>query len=266
MANEKEKLILVDKTRNGIATITINRPQALNALTRDMLVTLAYSFTRLDEDPDVKVIILTGAGRAFSAGVDLTAASDVFKGDVKTEATDTLAQMQKCHKPIIGAINGHCITAGFEIALGCDILVASTAAKFIDTHAKFGIFPSWGLSQRLQRAIGPYRAREVSLTATALDAQTAEKWGLVNRVVAPSELLGAARGIAEAILKNNEGLFLKYKAVINDGFKLPLGEALKLEQERGHEYYANMKPEEFAAMQEFIAGRSSKQSKPKSKL
>lgn len=68
---------------------------------------------------------------------DLTAASDVFKGDVKTEATDTLAQMQKCHKPIIGAINGHCITAGFEIALGCDILVASTAAKFIDTHAKY---------------------------------------------------------------------------------------------------------------------------------
>jgi enoyl-CoA hydratase/carnithine racemase len=95
---------------------------------------------------------------------------------------------------------------------------------------RFGIFPSWGLSQRLQRAIGPYRAREVSLTAAPLDAQTAEKWGLVSRVVPPSELLGTARGIAEAILKNQEGLVLKYKAVINDGFKLPLGEALKLEQ------------------------------------
>lgn len=82
----------------------------------------------------------------------------------------------------------------------------------------------------MQRAIGPYRAREVSLTAAPLDAQTAEKWGLVNRVVPPSELLGAARGIAEAILKNQNGLVLKYKAVINDGFKLPLGEALKLEQ------------------------------------
>jgi len=266
MASDKEKLILLEKTSNGIATITLNRPQALNALSRDMLVDLAFTFTRLDEDPDVKVIILTGAGRAFSAGVDLTAAADVFKGDVKTEASDTLAQMQKCRKPIIGAINGHSITAGFEIALGCDILVASTAAKFIDTHAKFGIFPSWGLSQRLQRAIGPYRAREVSLTAAPLDAQTAEKWGLVSRVVPRSELLGTARGIAEAILKNQEGLVLKYKAVINDGFKLPLGEALKLEQERGHEYYANMKPEEFVAMQEFISGRSSKQSKPKSKL
>lgn len=128
---------------------------------------------------------------------------------------------------------------------------------------RVGIFPSWGLSQRLQRAIGPYRARELSLTATPLDAHTAEKWGLVNRVVPPTELLPTARDIAQAILRNHDQLVLKYKAVINDGFKLPLAHALKLEQERGHEYYANMKPEEFAAMQEFISGRSSK---PKSKL
>lgn len=96
--------------------------------------------------------------------------------------------------------------------------------------SRFGIFPSWGLSQRLQRTVGPYRAREVSLTATPVEAHTAERWGLVNRVVAPSELMRTAITIAEAILKNNEGLVVKYKTVINDGFKLPLGEALKLEQ------------------------------------
>lgn len=95
---------------------------------------------------------------------------------------------------------------------------------------RFGIFPSWGLSQKLSRAIGPQRAREVSLTAAPLDASTAERWGLVNRVVTTAELLNTARTIGEAILKNQEGLVLKYKAVINDGFRLSLGEGLKLER------------------------------------
>lgn len=103
---------------------------------------------------------------------------------------------------------------------------------------RVGIFPSWGLSQRLQRAIGPYRARELSLTATPLDAHTAEKWGLVNRVVPPTELLPTARDIAQAILRNHDQLVLKYKAVINDGFKLPLAHALKLEQVPALDYYS----------------------------
>lgn len=266
MAEEAENQIQLEVGSSGIAIITFNRPKALNALTRDMLTRLAELFQELDQRPAVKVIILTGAGRAFSAGVDLTAATAVFKGDVKNQDKDTVAQMERCRKPIIGAINGLCITAGFEIALTCDILVASTTAKFIDTHAKFGIFPSWGLSQKLSRVIGPYRARQVSLTAEPVDAQTAEKWGLVTRVVNPTELLDTAKAIAKAILKNQERMTLKYKAIINDGFRLPFGEALKLEKERAYEYYAGMKPEDFAAMQDFIAGRSSKPAKPTSKL
>jgi enoyl-CoA hydratase len=95
---------------------------------------------------------------------------------------------------------------------------------------RFGIFPSWGLSQKLSRVIGPYRARQVSLTAEPVDAQTAEKWGLVTRVVNPTELLDTAKAIAKAILKNQERMTLKYKAIINDGFRLPFGEALKLEK------------------------------------
>jgi enoyl-CoA hydratase/carnithine racemase len=229
-----------------------------------MMIDMARALKSLADDDSVKVVILSGAGRSFCSGVDLTAAEDVFKGDVKDVETDPVAQMERCRKPIIGAIAGFAVTAGFEIALACDILVASRGAKFVDTHARFGIFPSWGLSQKLSRIIGPNKAREVSLTATPLTAEQGEKLGLVNYVVEESELLEKAREIAEAIIKNNQDLVLRYKSVINDGFKLGLANALKLEKERAHDYYNGMTKEQFKKMQEFIAGRSKK--KPASKL
>ncbi|KAJ8573943.1 hypothetical protein K7X08_010454 [Anisodus acutangulus] len=259
-----EKLILVTREPNGVAWITINRPKSLNSLTKSMMVDLARIFKSLDADDSVRVIILTGSGRSFCSGVDLTAAEDVFKGDVKDVETDPVAQMERCRKPIIGAIAGFAVTAGFEISLACDLLLASKDAKFLDTHARFGIFPSWGLSQKLSRVIGPNRAREVSLTATPIDAEQAERWGLVNYVVDRSELLNKARQIAEAIIKNNQDLVLRYKAVINDGFKQDLTRALALEKERAYEYYDGMSKDHFKKMQEFIAGRSS--SIPSSKL
>ncbi|KAM3324042.1 putative enoyl-CoA hydratase 1, peroxisomal [Capsicum chacoense] len=225
-----QKLILITQEPDGIAWITINRPKSLNSLTKSMIVDLARIFKSLDADDSVRVIILTGSGRSFCSGVDLTAAEDVFKGDVKVMETDPVAQMEWCRKPIIGAIDGFAVTAGFEISLACDLLVASKDAKFLDTHARFGIFPSWGLSQKLSRVIGPNRAREVSLTAMPINAEQAERWGLVNYVVDRSELLNKARQIAEAIIKNNHDMVLRYKAVINDGFKQELTRALALEK------------------------------------
>nr|GEW25811.1 probable enoyl-CoA hydratase 1, peroxisomal [Tanacetum cinerariifolium] len=218
---------------------------------------MAQAFKSLDADPSVGVIILSGSGRAFCSGVDLTSAEDVFKGDVKEVETDPVAQMERCRKVIIGAVSGFAVTAGFEIALACDVLVASSDAKFIDTHARFGIFPSWGLSQKLSRIIGVNKAREVSLTATPLTAETAEKLGFVNHVVERSELLTKAREIGEAIMKNNQDLVLRYKSVINDGIKLDLHHALLLEKERAHEYYDGMTKDQFKKMQEFIAGLTS---------
>lgn len=258
------KLILVSRESNGVAYVTINRPKSLNSLTRGMMGDLARAFKSFDADDSVRVVILSGSGSSFCSGVDLTAAEDVFKGDVKDAETDPVIQMERCRKPIIGAINGFAVTAGFEIALACDALVASKTAKFMDTHARFGIFPSWGLSQKLSRIIGPNRAREVSLTAMPIAAEQAERWGLVNHVVEGNELLKKAREVAEAILKNNQDLVLRYKAVINDGLKQDLGHALALEKKRAHEYYSGMTKEQFKKMQEFIAGRSSK--KPPSKL
>ncbi|CDO98754.1 unnamed protein product [Coffea canephora] len=258
-----ENLIVVNRGKGGVGVVTINRPKSLNSLTRQMMKDLAKAFKSLDAEESVRVVILCGSGRSFCSGVDLTAAEDVFKGDVKDIESDPVAQMERCKKPIIGAINGFAVTAGFEIALACDILVASKDAKFMDTHARFGIFPSWGLSQKLARVIGPNRAREVSLTATPVTAEEAEKWGLVNHVVEGSELLKKARQIAEAIIKNNQDLVLRYKRVINDGFKQDLAHALVLEKERAHDYYNGMTKEQFKKMQEFIAGRTAKKSPSK---
>ncbi|KAK9288551.1 hypothetical protein L1049_017552 [Liquidambar formosana] len=259
-----EELILVNREPGGIAYVTINRPKLLNSLTKPMMTDLARAFKSLDADDSVRVIVLSGSGRAFCSGVDLTAAEEVFKGDVKDVEADPVAQMERCKKPIIGAVGGFAVTAGFEIALACDILIASKGTKFMDTHARFGIFPSWGLSQKLSRIIGPNKAREVSLTAMPLLAEQAERLGFVNHVVEGSELLKKARQVAEAIIKNNQDMVLRYKSVINDGLKLDLGHALALEKERAHEYYNGMTEEQFKKMQEFIAGRGS--NKPSSKL
>ncbi|XP_027333847.1 probable enoyl-CoA hydratase 1, peroxisomal [Abrus precatorius] len=253
-----DNLILVNCDPNGVALVTINRPGSLNSLTRPMMVDLAQSFKRLDRDESVRVIILTGTGRSFCSGVDLSAAEDVFKGDVKDPESDPVVQIELCRKPIIGGIRGFAVTAGFEIALACDILVAAKGSKFMDTHARFGIFPSWGLSQKLSRIVGVNKAREVSLTATPLTAEVAERLGLVNHVVEEGEVLKKCREIADTIMKNNQDLVLRYKSVINDGLKLDLGSALSLEKERAHDYYNGMTKEQFRKMQEFIAGRSSK--------
>lgn len=258
-------LIVVEPARPGspVAVVTINRPSALNALTKSMMISLAAAFRQLGADDSVAAVVLEGRGRAFCSGVDLTAAEEVFKGDVKDVSTDPVAQMELCRKPIVGAVSGFAVTAGFEIALACDILVAGRSAKFVDTHAKFGIFPSWGLSQKLSRIIGPNRAREVSLTCMPVTAEMAERWGLVNRVVDDNEVLSKAIEVAEAIARNNRNLVVLYKSVINDGFQLDLEHAQALEKERGHKYYSGMTKEQFANMQKFIQGRSPK---TKSKL
>lgn len=132
-----QDLILVTREPGGIAFVTLNRPKSLNSLTRSMITDLARAFKSLNKDASVRVIVISGSGRAFCSGVDLTAAEDVFKGDVKDVESDPVAQMERCTKPIIGAIGGFAVTAGFEIALACDIVVASKGAKFMDTHARF---------------------------------------------------------------------------------------------------------------------------------
>jgi enoyl-CoA hydratase len=138
--------------------------------------------------------------------------------------------------PIIGAINGFAITGGFELALMCDVLLASENAKFADTHARVGIVPGWGLSQRLPRMIGISRAKELSFTGNFLDAEGAERWGLVNRVYKAEELVPSAVKMAHEIASCDPVLLRKYKALIDDGFATTFGDAMTMEVKRSAEH------------------------------
>ena len=226
---------LVTVDRDGdVALVTLNRPEAMNALSAALRAELAEAMVALEADPDVRVIILTGAGeRAFTAGLDLKelGADTSNLGDANaTEAhRNPVKAIEGCTKPVIGAINGVAITGGFELALACDVLIASTQARFADTHARVGILPGWGLSQKLSRLIGIYRSRGWSVTDNYLEADTACAWGLVNRVVAPEDLIATARKLAADMASIDPAMLKAYKALINQGFERNFGDGLALE-------------------------------------
>lgn len=228
-------MALVEIERCGAyAVVTLNRPEAMNALSAALRSELARAVLSLESDPDIRVLILTGAGtRAFTAGLDLkelgSGASSV--GDA-VDSEDPVTALGRFSGPVIAAINGVAITGGFELALACDVLIASETARFADTHARVGIMPGWGLSQKLSRTIGVYRAKELSLTGNFLDATTAEAWGLVNRVVAADALLPTCRKLAGDMLSVDPAMLKSYRKLIDDGFAATFADGLALEQAR----------------------------------
>ena len=203
--------VVLSEVRDRIATITLNRPEARNALSRAVIKGLRAAVRAAQADDGVDVLILTGADPAFCAGLDLKElGSDTGSGsvaDTQPTAETPVAErgpLPPGPKPVIGAINGAAITGGFELALACDFLVASDRARFADTHARVGIQPWWGLSVLLPQAIGLRRAREMSATGNFCDAQKALEWGLVNHVVPHDDLLPHARRLAGDIVSNDQ--------------------------------------------------------------
>ncbi len=224
-----EPVLLIDKA-DGLAVLTLNRPQRLNALSLELRRALFETFAALETDGQTRVVILTGAGRAFSAGLDLEElGSGAAIHGRKQPWADTGAAVRSFSGPVIGAINGAAVTGGFEIALCCDMLVASSQARFADTHGRVGLLAGWGLSQRLSRVIGLARAKELSLTGNFLDATTAERWGLVNRVVAAEALLPTCRELASAMLSVAPEFLPLYKRVIDSGYHMNLEDAMAFE-------------------------------------
>lgn len=198
-------VLLVD-IKDRIALLTLNRPEARNALSSELLRTLAETMTAVDNDDDVDVIVLTGADPAFTAGLDLRELGSTG-GNLRSATepeNDWNTPWPRTTKPVIGAVNGAAVTGGFEIALNCDFLVASERAKFGDTHARVGILPGWGLSVLLPQAIGIRRAREMSLTGNFMDAREALAFGLVNHVVPHEELIPFTLKIAADIAGNDQ--------------------------------------------------------------
>lgn len=256
-------LVLVEHA-DGVATVTLNRPDAMNALSRALRSELYHAMQRVAADDEVRCVILTGAGRrAFTAGLDLKelGATPGALGAANASGADEnpVKAIEQCPKPVIGAINGVAITGGFEVALACDILLASEAARFADTHARVGVMPGWGLSQKLSRLIGVSRAKELSLSGNFLDAATAERWGLVSRVVPADDLLPAARRLAADIASADATFIAGYKRLIDDGFALPFGAAMALEHERSSAANRTVTPDAVEARRAGVLARGREQ-------
>ena len=251
-------MLLIEKS-DKVAVVTLNRPEAMNALSRALRSALHAAMVDLDADPAVSVVVLTGAGRAFTAGLDLKELGADPLGMSAANSTgaaeNPVLAIRQCKKPVIGAINGVAITGGFEVALACDVLIASTAARFADTHARVGIMPGWGLSQRLPRSIGVYRAKTLSLTGNFLDARTAYDWGLVSQVVEPDALMPTALKLAADMASIPTETLSQYKAIIDAGYDRPLGEALAYEHRVSSAHNATVTPEMVEARRAAIQAR-----------
>jgi enoyl-CoA hydratase len=202
---------------NAIATITLDRQEALNALTPALLSQLADALDEAAADPEIRVVVLTGEGRAFSAGVDLKALADEppADGDVSgalnnpaRRACDALSQMPKV---TIARVNGFCFTGALELALACDLMVVAEEAKLGDTHAKWGLRPTWGMSARLMRAVGPVRARELSYTARTFTGREAYEFGIASHCVPLNDLDATVTELATAISENSPESITAYK-------------------------------------------------------
>ena len=198
MARPNDTDVLLIDTQDRVRTLTLNRPQARNALSAELRGRFFTALRDAETDDAVDVVILTGADPVFCAGLDLKELGD------SSQLPDISPQWPPMTKPVIGAINGAAVTGGLELALYCDILIASEQARFADTHARVGLLPTWGLSVRLPQKVGIGMARRMSLTGDYLSAADAMRAGLVTEVVPHDQLLAAARRIAASIVGNNQ--------------------------------------------------------------
>lgn len=218
------------------ATITLNRPDAMNAITVVMLGELAEALAAIAEDSSIRAVILTGEGRAFSAGVDLKAlGTRSLEGgavgdylDIPARAViDAIAGLEAI---VIAKINGFCFTGALELALACDLIIAADEAKFGDTHAKWGLRPSWGMSQRLPHLVGPQRARLLSYSAMTFTGAEAAQWGLASASYPREGLDAAVDALAVTIAENSQGALLAYKDLYRAADDLELAEGIAYEE------------------------------------
>ncbi|MGE4323792.1 MAG: enoyl-CoA hydratase [Sphingobium sp.] len=244
---------------DGIALITLWRPAALNALNAALRDAIADAVDRAGADPQVRAVILTGSGdRAFCVGVDLKelgSSGVTINGD-----KDPVRSIEACPKPVIAAVNGLAITGGFELVLACDVIFAAEEARFADTHVRVGVIPGWGLSQRLSRAIGVYRAKELSLSGNFLSAATAAQWGLVNRVTPRDRLMAEAYELAGQFASAPGDMVAAYKRTIDEGFAMTFGAAMTYEKAESERHAATLTPQEIEARRAGVLARGREQS------
>ena len=221
-------LVLVS-TDSRVTTVTLHRPEARNALDSALMTELARVLTEAEADEGTDVVVLTGSDPAFCAGLDLrelSSSGSNLRGGADAISSSPFAALWRMTKPVIGAINGPCVTGGFELALACDLLVASERASFADTHARVGLLPAGGMSTFLPAAVGYRRAKEMSLTGNFLGAQDARRAGQVNHVVPHDELLPFTHRLAGDIAGNDQRAVRALKRLYDENAKLTGAEAV----------------------------------------
>jgi len=241
VTNPNDTDILLIDTRDRVRTLTLNRPQARNALSAALRTQFFAALADAESADDVDVVIFTGTDPVFCAGLDLKELGD------STELPDISPKWPSMTKPVIGAINGAAVTGGLELALYCDILIASENARFADTHARVGLLPTWGLSVRLPQKVGVGLARRMSMTGDYLSAADALRAGLVTEVVPHDELIPTAQRVAASIVGNNQksvrALLASYHRIDDDG----TARGLAIEAESALEWMRSTSGDDIAA-------------------
>lgn len=218
--------------RDGIAILSLNRPEALNALSPMLFVELRQHIDNIStEQEKVGCVILRGEGRSFSAGNDLKAIQSGEKAPSPHFQAETLDCIERLPQPVIALVQGHCYTGSLELALSCDLLIAGDSAKFADTHGKWGLSPTWGMTQRLPRRIGLLQAKELMFSGRVVQGEEAVTIGLANQCVPDSSLLESGLKMAKSFLENSWFTLRADKMLINGGLDYTLGEGLIWERE-----------------------------------
>ena len=231
--------IIVD-TQDQVGIITLNRPQALNALCADLIRELTEALDAFEADAGVGCILVTGSDKAFAAGADIKEMQnfnymDVYQRDFITDGWERLAQ---CRKPTIAAVSGFALGGGCEIAMMCDMIIAADTAKFGQPEIKLGTLPGAGGTQRLTRAIGKAKAMDLCLTGRMMGAEEAERAGLIARIVEADKLMEEAMGAASAIAGMSRPAVLINKEAVNRSFETTLAEGIRFERRMFHSTFA----------------------------
>jgi len=246
---------VVVETRGRVGLITLNRPQALNALSDALMDELGNALIVFDADDGIGAIVLCGSSKAFAAGADIGAMGawsymDVFKSDFITRNWETV---RRVGKPVIAAVSGFALGGGCELAMMCDIIIAADSAKFGQPEIKLGIIPGAGGTQRLPRAVGKAKAMDLVLSARMMDAAEAERAGLVSRVVAAADLLDEVMKVASTIASFSLPAVMMAKESVNRAYELPLAEGVLFERRMFHSLFATSDQKE--GMAAFIGKR-----------
>ncbi len=250
MTHESSELVLVDHPSPEVAVVTINRPSKHNALTLGLVELLGQRLTELADETGLRALVLTGAGeKAFCAGIDL---NEIGDGGFTLEQIHPLSRFPH---PVVGAINGVAVTGGLEVALNCDFRIASTNARFADTHSRVGVTPAWGLTALLPTAVGDTWARQMSFTGDFVDAETALRIGLVNEVHAPDRLLPRAVEIATAIASTTRSTLDRIRGIYDDVRAGSAGDAWRIEGEIAAGGFEMADPDAFAQRREQVFQR-----------